>query len=179
MSPLAVAVIATLTQNPDCSFPGMVPQFWPVVIKPESSNDPHAIRDDSVKPARSYYPPTTDAAVQIARLLMSMGHNVGVGLSQLTANSEVGFKKKFGIGIEDGFDACKNMRAGAEWFVRGALSTYNSGTPTGAPAYAQRVIADLQKQPVSPAPNPPVEQDEAEAMAQPTGNNGEVFFNGE
>jgi hypothetical protein len=120
----------------------MVPSFWPKVVLTESHYDPLALHDDSVnKPVgRSYYPPTMDEAERIATGLMSQGHSVGVGLSQLTAKSPAEFLSRFGLTIREALEPCRNMRVGAKWYVTGALSTYNTGSPTRGVAYAQAVM---------------------------------------
>lgn len=182
MTVLALAVILQMAKDPACSFPGMVPQFWPVVLRGESrfggGFSPFALHDDTAN--RSYYPDTADEAEAKARRLLNQGHSVGLGLSQLTARGVAGFQRKFGLTIRQALDACTNMRSGAEFFVRGALSTYNAGRPTAAPGYAARVIAALSIPPDSPVPQPPDGQDQADASSRPaSGIDGETFFNGD
>lgn len=136
-------MITILSGRPECSAEGMVPSFWPKVVLTESSYDPLTLHDDSVnRPfGRSYYPPTMDEAERIATELMSQGHSVGVGLSQLTAKSPAEFLSRFGLTIREALEPCRNMHAGAQWYVAGKLSIYNSGSPTRGLTYAQRVMA--------------------------------------
>ncbi|WP_368040677.1 MULTISPECIES: transglycosylase SLT domain-containing protein [Roseicella] len=127
------------------------------VARQESGFHPLAIRDEQTD--RSYFPETLEAAETLATSLTAQGHLLGVGLMQLTPPS------RFGLSIREALDACKNMRAGAELLatnyrraIRAALSTYNSGHPTRAEAYARSVEAHAARMPPiadpSPAPTP-------------------------
>lgn len=120
-----------------CTVSGMVPEFWPRVVKIESRYDPNAIHDDTAN--ISHYPDSAPEAEALVRRLLAEGHSVGVGLSQLTANSEAGFVHKFGLSIHDALQPCLNMRAGASFYVTSALSIYNSGSPTRGMDYAMKV----------------------------------------
>src|SRR4051812_9455714 len=137
MSAVSLAMILQLAASSACSVPGMVPEFWPLVVKAESRRDPLALHDDDTNTA--YFPPTAEAADAIAIRLMSQGHSVGVGLSQLTARNQQHLHDKFGITVRQALDACTNMHIGARHFVIGALSMYNSGSPTSSAgtAYAR------------------------------------------
>ncbi len=140
MSALSWATVLHLSAMPACSVPGMVPEFWPSVVRVESHYDPLALHDDTA--SRSYYPDTSAETEATARRLMAAGHSIGVGLSQLTAGSEARFFEKFGLSIRQALDPCTNMQAGARHFVNGALQRYNTGktdSPAGQ-AYALRVI---------------------------------------
>lgn len=157
MTALAWPVIMSLASNPACTVPGMVPVFWPAVVRGESSFDPHAIHDDDT--GRSYYPATADIAHAITIRLMAAGHSIGIGLSQLTARSETAFQYRFGLMVRAAFDPCRNMKAGAIHYVHGALSIYNSGSPTRSLPYATRILADVRMsdgddRPATP-PSPP------------------------
>jgi type IV secretion system protein VirB1 len=138
MSALTLALVLQLAAKPDCSVPGMVPEFWPAVVKAESHYDPLALHDDME--SRSYYPDSVEKAEAIATQLMAQGHSVGVGLSQLTAKSPTAFFNRFGLTIRDALDPCRNMQTGARFYVRGALSVYNSGTTTKGVGYAGRIM---------------------------------------
>ena len=142
MSALTWAVIAHLAAQPACSVPGMVPNFWPAVVQGESSYDPLALHDDTA--SRAYYPDNLDMAEALATRLMTAGHSVGVGLSQLTASSSQEFENKFGLTIRDALDPCRNMQVGARFYVDRALRIYNTGSPTKGAAYAARVAEALQ-----------------------------------
>lgn len=155
MAVLPLALVMQMTATPACSFPGMVPQFWPHVLNVESryggGYSQFALHDDDAN--QSYYPDTQDAAEALARRLMAQGHSVGVGLSQLTARSEGQFFTKFHLTVRQALDdACTNLRAGARFFVERALSIYNSGSPTGAPRYAVSITDAIQNGTASGAP---------------------------
>lgn len=146
MAVMALALILQLSQKPECSHPGMAPQFWPAVIHGESSNDPLAIGDDDAH--ASYYPANVEEAVHLARTLWARGHSIGIGLSQLTARTEQQFVARFHITLVQAFDACTNMHIGATHYVSGALQIYNSGRANSAPVYAARVEARLSAPPL-------------------------------
>jgi type IV secretion system protein VirB1 len=154
MSALSLALIAQLAATPACTVPGMVPEFWPNVIKAESHYDPNAIGDDTA--ARSYYPDTADTAEALALKLMAQGHSVGVGLSQLTARSPEEFSAKFGLTIREALEDCRNMQAGARFYVTGALSIYNTGHPTKGIGYAKRIMASVGTAAVRSVPLAPM-----------------------
>lgn len=160
MSALSIALITQLAATPACSAPGMMPEFWSAVIGRESSRDPLALHDDTVNMA--FYPTSTDSAESLAVMLMKAGHSVGVGLSQLTATSEQQFQRKFGLTIRQALDPCVNMRAGALFYVRGALSTYNGGSPTASLPYAMSIQAAVQ-----PVANPPASSSSTVPKQQP------------
>ena len=142
MAALTWAFIAHLAAQPACTVPGMVPEFWPAVVQGESSYDPLALHDDTA--SRAYYPDSAEASEAIATRLMTAGHSVGVGLSQLTASSPQEFLSKFGLTIREALDPCRNMQAGTRFYVDRALRIYNTGSPTKGAAYAARVAAALQ-----------------------------------
>lgn len=151
MAVMIWAAVMSLAGTPACSVEGMVPSFWPRVVAQESGYDPLALHDDTT--GTPYHPATIDEAEIIARRLLSIGHSVGVGLSQLTAKSEDRFYQKFHITVREALTACSNMHAGAQLYVSGALSIYNSGTPTGAPLYAASVQRiRLEETPAAPRP---------------------------
>lgn len=151
MSAVSLALVLQLSANPACTVPGMVPEFWPAVVRQESHYDPLALHDDTAN--RSYYPDNVEVAEAIATRLMAQGHSVGVGLSQLTATSPAVFLSRFGLTVRDALDACRNMQTGARFYVQGALSIYNTGTATKGAGYAQGIMTSVGDAPV-PAPSP-------------------------
>jgi hypothetical protein len=177
MPVLTWAFLMHLATNPSCTFPGMVPPFWPAVVHQEARQgigyNPFALHDDTAD--RSYYPDTADEAEMIARRLMATGHSVGVGLSQLTARNEAQFQYRFGLTIQQALDACTNMNVGAHWYVRGALQIYNSGRPNGAPLYAARVEARLNATPLPAEPERHPDPPKASIFARPTDSRELIF----
>lgn len=137
----AAALVAQLAGNPACSHPGMALEFWPKVVRVESRYHPFALHDDTEN--RSFYPEKIEVAEAMALTRMRAGHSVGVGLSQLTSSSPDGFYRKFGMTVREALDACRNMAAGAEHYVMGALSVYNTGSRTAGMAYAQKVLSGV------------------------------------
>lgn len=143
---LPLAAILQLAATPECTAVGMPPANVAAVARQESGFHPYAIRDETTN--RSHHPETREAAEGLASRLTSQGHLLGIGLMQLTPPA------KFGLSIDQAFDPCKNMKAGAELLAANydlerralmrALSRYNSGSPTRAEAYATRVAAQAQ-----------------------------------
>ena len=158
MTAMTWAAILHLATIPACTVPGMVPEFWIAVVHVESRYDPLALHDNTASIA--YYQATPDLAEAIATQLMAAGHSVGVGLSQLTAQSEAQFRGRFGLTIRQALDPCANMRGGARHYVAGALSIYNTGNSIAGiqNGYAKNVLARVgQPTPVSASapPHPP------------------------
>jgi type IV secretion system protein VirB1 len=128
------------------------------IVAVESSGDSWAIRDPIAN--RAVHPRSYDEAVATAGRLLSRGARVSVGLSQVLLPRN-GLSASTLLG-----SPCANLRAGAniladaygeqlrlvrapateegqQLALRRALSVYNSGTATGAPAYTARVLAAL------------------------------------
>jgi type IV secretion system protein VirB1 len=145
MSALTLAMIAQLAATPACSVPGMVPAFWPAVVRQESGYDPLALHDDTT--SRAHYPASADAAEALAIRLMAQGHSVGVGLSQLTASSPKAFFDTFGLTIREALDPCRNMKSGAGFYVERALRIYHTGSPDKGRAYAETVVGQIRSGP--------------------------------
>jgi len=122
------------------------------VARQESGFHPYAIRDETTK--QSHYPTTSEEAATLASSLTKQGHLLGVGLMQLTPPAN------FGLSITEALDPCRNMKAGAELLASNynlewqalmrALSRYNSGSPTRAEAYAQRIVGEAKRQATMP-----------------------------
>lgn len=159
MSALSFTVVLALASQPSCTVPGMVPDFWPMVVRQESHYDPNALHDDTT--GQSYYPADADAAEALATRLMTAGHSVGVGLSQLTASSQPEFWAKFRLTIHAALNPCANMHAGAAHYVSRSLAIFNSGRPDSPPGVryatavqAVRVVNDAATATASPCPEP-------------------------
>ena len=125
--------LAVLTQLAVACAPQVAPQTLTAVAQTESQLDPLAIGDNTVH--RSYRPETAAGAIDLARELMGEGHDIDVGLMQIN-------QKNFawlGLTVEDAFDACRSIAAGAE--VLTAFSRYNTGSPSAgfANGYVARV----------------------------------------
>lgn len=105
------------------------------VAQIESQLEPLAIGDNTAH--RSYRPQTKAEAVAVAQRLMTEGHDLDVGLMQINQRN-FGW---LGLTIEDAFDPCRSIAAGAK--VLTSLSRYNTGSPIRGFAndYVARVVA--------------------------------------
>lgn len=139
MSALSLAVILQLAGDPQCSAPGLQPHLLTALVQQESGGDPLVLGDDVRH--LPIHPATAEDAERIVLQRWQSGMSTGLGLTQLTASSEREFSQKFGIPVRAAFDPCVNLRVGSMHLLRAALSTYNSGNPTGAPGYVRQVLA--------------------------------------
>jgi type IV secretion system protein VirB1 len=126
------------------------------VAQAESGRNTLAIRDNTT--GRSYHPKSEAEAIELAtRLVMVDHHSVDMGLMQINSTHLRPF-----LTISDAFDACKNIRAGAQILASDykpgadddqqaaldkALSRYNTGSPERGVAngYVQRVKVAAQQ----------------------------------
>jgi type IV secretion system protein VirB1 len=111
------------------------------IAQAESSFHTGAVNDNTDR--RRYHPRSRDEAVALAtNLIASQGHSVDLGLMQINSANLA----KLRMTIEDAFDPCKNVAAGARILAEAyrpeparekeqadllqALSRYNTGHPT-------------------------------------------------
>lgn len=124
------------------------------VIKVESGGNPYAINvNGATKLSRQ--PSNYEEAVVTARHLINQGYSIDMGMAQINSQhfSKNGFLSKLGVSVEDIFDTCTNLRAGAKVFGDAylsnnkntihALSVYNTGNPTRGikNGYVSKVLA--------------------------------------
>ncbi len=122
------------------------------VIETESRGHVYAIHDNTS--GAQYDPANLRQAAGLARNLISLGHNLDLGLMQI--NEQV-WLRPIGFPLERALSACTNIRLGttilsanyAQALSRAAdstdalmraLSLYNSGSETRALGYAVRVL---------------------------------------
>lgn len=152
--------------------PAVAPETILHIIEVESDGNPLAIninRGPRVAPARN-----RAEAVAIAKRYIAAGYSVDMGLMQINSTNLA----SLGYTVDDMFDQCTNLAAGAEVLRRfyanakrqhghgqgallAALSAYNTGSLTKGfrNGYVQRYIGPLAKPPAasrsrtrSPAP---------------------------
>src|SRR5271155_2437530 len=121
------------------------------VIAVESAGHPYAIHDNTN--GKTYEAGTSHGAATVARILISAGHRIDVGLMQI--NYEV-WLRPTGFPIESAFNPCTNIRLGSTILsanyaralsrsatsqdaLMRALSEYNSGSDSSL-NYAQQVL---------------------------------------
>lgn len=134
---LELSAVMALAQQ--CA-PQVAPETMAAVARVESQFNPYAIGvNRSAGLARQ--PRTKDEAIRAARALLAQGKNIDLGLAQINS-SNMGWLR---LSVEDAFDPCKNLAAGAtvlttnyrsvvrsapsqQHALRVALSMYNTGS---------------------------------------------------
>jgi type IV secretion system protein VirB1 len=145
--------------------PRVAPSTMAAIVAVESHGFPFAIADDSAHQA--YFPATEAEAVRITRRLERLGHNYDAGLAQVNSANFAAY----GLTSQSVFDPCANLAAGSSILVHAyrraaawigarqaqdaqtvlvhAFSIYNSGSPTAAISYADRVRRAARSQPAA------------------------------
>ena len=149
--------------------PVVAPETIAKIAQTESRLDPLAIHDNST--GQSYAPASRDEAVGIAAKLISAGHSVDNGLMQITS----GNLEWLSLSLEDAFDPCASIRAGAE--VLTSLSRYNTGSSSSAVGmrYAVRVLSQGKGEPQGPGPTKPEVKVEPKPHWRMFGDNKGIF----
>jgi len=119
--------------------PTVAPKTLAAIIQVESGGNPYATGVNG--PIRLPYRPTNAAdAAKMARYVIHLGYSVDLGLMQINSRNLPGL----GYTVEEIFDPCHNLQAGAQILTRGylgavkryghgqdalraALSAYNTG----------------------------------------------------
>lgn len=125
--------------------PAVDPVTMSAIVKQESGGHPWTINDNSGK--RSYRLKTKQEAVLKATELISAGHSIDMGLSQINSKN----LRWLGLSVSQVFDPCTNISAGAKVLTHGyqqtgsltaALSMYNTGRPASprGQEYARQVL---------------------------------------
>jgi type IV secretion system protein VirB1 len=122
------------------------------IVTYESGGRPYAIGDNSAR--RSYFPRRRRDAVELARTLVDLGHDLDLGYAQINMANV----RAYGLDLAAAFDPCTNLRVGstilrddyaraAARYGRGqvalvhALSAYNTGGFFAGLGYARGVYA--------------------------------------
>lgn len=125
--------------------PAVDPVTMSAIVKQESGGHPWSINDNNGK--RSYRLKSKDEAVLKATELISAGHSIDMGLSQINSKN----LRWLGLSVAQVFDPCSNVAAGAKVLTQGyqktgsltaALSMYNTGKPNSPRGrdYARQVL---------------------------------------
>ncbi|WP_180176791.1 lytic transglycosylase domain-containing protein [Acinetobacter sp. YH01016] len=121
--------------------PSVAPTTVQQIIQVESKGNPLALNVNGASLSRQ--PRDAADAAALARQYIAAGYTVDMGLMQVNSTN----LPKLGYSVEDMFDTCKNLRAGAEVLtafykiarpryaddqsaLRAALSAYNTGSFT-------------------------------------------------
>ena len=125
--------------------PAVDPVTMAAVVKQESAGQPWAVNNNTTKKSTTFG--SKAAAVAAAVAAVGRGDNVDMGLAQINSKN----LPVLGLTVEQVFDPCTNIAAGANILAAGyartgslgdALSMYNTGRPdsTIGAAYAQKVF---------------------------------------
>lgn len=124
-----------------CAPPEVAPQTIQAIIQVESRGDPLAIGINlPEQDSRSAHPTSVATAMRVVKAVLAQGGSVDLGLMQVNNRN----LRPLGYGIEQMFDPCTNIRAGAlilqeaygravqvlppgQLALRAALSAYNTG----------------------------------------------------
>lgn len=118
-------------------------QTMAAIVKTESGFKPFAIGINKSEVKLVRQPSNKQEAVTTAKWLISNGYNIDMGMAQINSAN----MKWLGVSVEDLFDPCKNVSAGAKILLnnyvdafkkigepqnalRAALSSYNTGNAT-------------------------------------------------
>lgn len=126
--------------------PAVDPVTMAAVVKQESGGAPWVVNNNTTGKSLAY--PSKVEAVVAAMSAIGRGESVDMGLAQINSKN----LPALGLSVEQVFDPCTNIAAGASILaagykktgsLRGALGIYNTGQPDSrvAAAYAQRVFA--------------------------------------
>mgnify|MGYP003361988874 CR=1 FL=1 len=124
--------------------PGDALQTLAAIARVESGFNTLSIHDNTTK--TRYLPETPGEAVELAQRLLSDGHSLDLGLMQVNNNN----LHALGLSVENAFDACRSIRAGAQVLrdgyksaLRVAFSRYNTGDDIKgfSNGYVKKVLA--------------------------------------
>lgn len=164
---LTLAAVLALAGRPECGgSQGVEPARLAAIAQAESGFRPLAINVNGGPQVAQ--PATAEEAARVATALITSGKSVDLGLMQINSTQLA----RHNLTVAAAFDACASMAAGAAHIAAdlraawtAAHQRYNSGSLTGAPAYAQRIsaaMAQIAARPAQPAPaappSPPAER---------------------
>lgn len=134
--------------------PQVAPQTMAAIVRTESGFKPLAIGVNRGGRLERQ-PASVGEAVATAKWLISQGYNIDLGLAQINSDN----LRRTGLSVEDAFDPCKNLAAGAfilqgnyrnarrkyaneQDVLRASLSAYNTGNFRSgfSNGYVSRVI---------------------------------------
>lgn len=126
--------------------PAVDPVTMAAVVKQESGGAPWVVNNNTTGKSLAY--PSKAAAVAAALAAIGRGESVDMGLAQINSKN----LPALGLSVEQVFDPCTNIAAGASILaagykktgsLSGALGIYNTGQADSkvAAAYAQKVFA--------------------------------------
>ncbi len=165
---VSIGLSLLLTLAGQCA-PTVHPETLAAIVRTESGGNPLKIHINGA-PQPSPEPVNQEEVISLARQAIQEGNSVDLGLMQINSNN----LEWLGMSIEDTFDPCKNMAAGARIlqenyeramrdFEEGqpalqvALSAYNTGNQSAGfkNGYVDKVLKNTDyKVPALTAPKP-------------------------
>ena len=148
--------LALFTQIALACAPSVHVDTLAAIARTESGFDALALHDNTT--GRRHRPRSRDGAITLATTLLRQGHSLDLGLMQVNSANLL----RLGLTVENAFDPCRNLAAGAQVLVDGyqpperggdsqphllkALSRYNTGHPTRGVAngYVRKVQASAK-----------------------------------
>lgn len=148
---LTLAALAALASDPRCgaAVPGseFASRLAAIAVH-ESGGDPLIIgvNPDSERylPASVVRPSTTGEAIAAARALLAQGRSIDVGLMQINSAQ----LSHHGLSVEDAFDGCRSMSAGADHFAADVRAVWNLAHRrynTGSIERGERYAAEVEQ----------------------------------
>lgn len=136
---LTLAAVLALAAQPECGAgSGVAANDIAAIAQVESGLNPLAIHVNGEN--RTIQPDSVSGAIRTASNLINSGRSIDLGLMQINSANLARHR----LSIAMAFDACSNMRAGAEHFaddMRAALSRYNTGHMAIINGYPAKVMA--------------------------------------
>jgi type IV secretion system protein VirB1 len=120
--------------------PGVAPETMAAIVQTESRGDVLAVHDNTER--QSYHPADKAEAIALARQLIGAGHSVDLGIMQVNVGN-LGWAR---LSIEDAFEPCTNLTAGA--MILKSYSVFNTGNPRAGftNGYVRRVLTATAEQ---------------------------------
>ena len=133
--------------------PDVAPTTMMAIIKVESNGNPWVIGNNTLKSSIKPTPKTKEEAVNAAKYYLSLGHSLDLGLAQINSNN----LKRLGLTLDQVFDPCTNVAAGAvilkDFYLKAsakygdgqkalmhAISGYNTGSLYRGHSYVTKVV---------------------------------------
>lgn len=138
--------------------PGVSPQTMSAIIQVESAGNPWQIGNNTLKRPHKPTPRSYQEAVMVANHLISIGHNIDIGLAQINSKN----LRMLNLSVEQVLVPCTNIAAGGkilrDFYTRAsskyghgqqalyhALSGYNTGSLYAGAKYVRKIIMAAYK----------------------------------
>lgn len=133
--------------------PDVAPSTMMAIITVESKGNPWVIGNNTLKAPIKPAPKSKEDAIRVAKYYLSLGHSLDLGLAQINSKN----LNRLGLSLEEVFDPCTNVAAGAmilkDFYLKAsakygdgqkalmhALSGYNTGSLYRGHSYVTKVV---------------------------------------